>query len=103
MIATSDEEGRQFTKHVTQAEATWLPSGGGQHSEGEDADGERQRDELASRSRTAATSSLYGLESTGALTTGLAVALMLAVAGVAGHLPARRAARLTPMQALRHD
>lgn len=60
-------------------------------------------DELASPFRTAATSSLYGLESTGVLTTGLAVALMLAVAGVAGYLPARRAARLTPMQALRHD
>ena len=49
------------------------------------------------------TSLLYGLEPTDATTTALAVAVMLAVSAFAGYLPARRAARLDPMLALRHD
>jgi predicted permease len=46
---------------------------------------------------------LYGLDPGDAPTLGVAVALMLVVSGIAGYLPARRAARLDPMIALRHD
>jgi predicted permease len=46
---------------------------------------------------------LFGLEPTDATTAVLAAAVMLAVAGFAGYLPARRAARLDPMLALRHE
>ena len=46
---------------------------------------------------------LYGLEPTDVTTTVVAVLMMLAVSTFAGYLPARRAARLDPMLALRHD
>jgi predicted permease len=46
---------------------------------------------------------LFELEPTDITTTLLAVAVMLAVSGFAGYLPARRAARLDPMLALRHE
>jgi ABC-type antimicrobial peptide transport system permease subunit len=46
---------------------------------------------------------LFGLPAADVTTTALAVMLMLAVSTVAGYLPARRASRLGPMQALRHD
>jgi ABC-type antimicrobial peptide transport system permease subunit len=46
---------------------------------------------------------LYGLEPTDVVTTALAVTVMLTVSAFAGYLPARRAARLDPMMALRHD
>jgi len=46
---------------------------------------------------------LFGLQPHDPLTIGLAVLLLLAVAAVAGFLPARRAARVDPMVALRHD
>jgi predicted permease len=46
---------------------------------------------------------LYGLQPTDVTTSALAVAVMLAVSAVAGYLPARRASRLDPMLALRHD
>jgi ABC-type antimicrobial peptide transport system permease subunit len=46
---------------------------------------------------------LFGLQATDVTTTTLAAALMIAVSSLAGYLPARRASRLGPMQALRHD
>jgi predicted permease len=46
---------------------------------------------------------LFGLTPTDVTTTMLAIAVMLAVSAVAGYLPARRASRLDPMMALRHD
>jgi predicted permease len=46
---------------------------------------------------------LYDLEPTDLSTAAAAIGLMLAVSGVAGYLPARRAAKLDPMRALRHD
>jgi predicted permease len=46
---------------------------------------------------------LFGLQATDITTTALAVTLMIAVSTLAGYLPARRASRLGPMQALRHD
>jgi predicted permease len=46
---------------------------------------------------------LFGLTSTDATTSALAVALMLCVSAFAGYLPARRAARVDPMTALRHE
>jgi predicted permease len=46
---------------------------------------------------------LFGLEPTDVWTTAMAVLLMAAVAAFAGYLPARRASRLDPMVALRHD
>jgi ABC-type antimicrobial peptide transport system permease subunit len=46
---------------------------------------------------------LFGLTPTDATTSALAITLMLCVSAFAGYLPARRAARLDPMTALRHD
>jgi ABC-type antimicrobial peptide transport system permease subunit len=50
-----------------------------------------------------AQSLLYGLEGNDPLVFGLAVALLSLVALLAGFFPARRAARVDPMQALRYD
>jgi predicted permease len=49
------------------------------------------------------TSMLYRLTPNDPLTIGLAGLLLLAVAALAGYLPARRAARVDPMEALRHE
>jgi predicted permease len=46
---------------------------------------------------------LFGLPPHDPLTIGLAVLLLMVVAAVAGYLPARRASRVDPMVALRHD
>ena len=46
---------------------------------------------------------LYGVTPTDPATFGIAVLLLLAVAGVASWLPARRAARTDPMLALRQE
>jgi putative ABC transport system permease protein len=46
---------------------------------------------------------LFGLEPTDPATVAQAVALLLAVAAVASHLPARRAARVQPVVALRSE
>ena len=46
---------------------------------------------------------LFGLRATDPLTIGVATALMIAVSTFAGYLPARRAARVDPMIALRYE
>jgi predicted permease len=46
---------------------------------------------------------LFGLQPHDPLTIGVTVSLLLAVAAVAGYLPARRASNVDPMVALRHD
>jgi len=48
-------------------------------------------------------SQLFGLEPTDPATVGLAVTVMLVVSAAAGYLPARRAARVDPMIALRYE
>jgi predicted permease len=46
---------------------------------------------------------LFGLTPTDTTTSAVAIALMLCVSAFAGYLPARRAARVDPMTALRHE
>jgi putative ABC transport system permease protein len=46
---------------------------------------------------------LFGLETYDPLTMSAAAAILFAVSCLAGYLPARRAARVDPMTALRHD
>ena len=46
---------------------------------------------------------LFGLEPTDPITIGVVTLVMLTVAGLAGLLPARRAAKVDPMVALRHQ
>ena len=46
---------------------------------------------------------LFGLTPTDVTTSAVAIVVMLAVSAFAGYLPARRASRLDPMIALRHD
>ena len=46
---------------------------------------------------------LHGLAPDDPLTIALASMLLLTVAALAGYLPARRASRVDPMVALRHD
>jgi ABC-type lipoprotein release transport system permease subunit len=46
---------------------------------------------------------LYGLAGTDALTVGGTAALLIAVSLLAAFAPARRASRIDPIRALRHD
>jgi predicted permease len=46
---------------------------------------------------------LFGVAPSDPLTMGIAIVLMVLVSGVAGYLPARRAARIDPMEALREQ
>ena len=46
---------------------------------------------------------LFGLTPRDATTSAAAIAVMVGVSVLAGYLPARRASRLDPMAALRHD
>ena len=46
---------------------------------------------------------LFGLTPTDPLSISFAVLLMIGVAGLAGYIPARRAARVDPMIALRYE
>ena len=46
---------------------------------------------------------LYGLTPTDPLTISVSTLVMISVAALAGYFPARRAARVDPMVALRHD
>jgi ABC-type antimicrobial peptide transport system permease subunit len=46
---------------------------------------------------------LYGLQPTDPATIGLAVLVLLTVSALTGYLPARRAARVDPMVALRAE
>jgi ABC-type antimicrobial peptide transport system permease subunit len=52
--------------------------------------------------RTASTL-LFGLEPNDPLTIAVATSLLLTIAALAGYLPARRAARVNPMVALRDE
>jgi ABC-type antimicrobial peptide transport system permease subunit len=46
---------------------------------------------------------LFGLTPTDPLTITVSTLVMISVAGLAGYFPARRAARVDPLVALRHD